>query len=112
MNESLTMAKALNRGLRRALQADPKVLLAGEDIGKLGGVFRITEGLQAEFGENRVIDSPLAESGIIGTAVKVSPSEYRAVETKGVEAYRQQKLAPIVEHYLRTGQPEKAAAFQ
>lgn len=79
MNESLTMAKALNRGLRRALQADPKVLLAGEDIGKLGGVFRITEGLQAEFGENRVIDSPLAESGIIGTAVGLCMRGYRPV---------------------------------
>lgn len=79
MNETLTMAKALNRGLRRALQADPKVLLAGEDIGKLGGVFRITEGLQAEFGENRVIDSPLAESGIIGTAVGLAMRGYRPV---------------------------------
>lgn len=79
MNESLTMAKALNRGLRRALQADPKVLLAGEDIGKLGGVFRITEGLQAEFGENRVVDSPLAESGIIGTAVGLCMRGYRPV---------------------------------
>ena len=79
MTETLTMAKALNRGLRRALQADPKVLLAGEDIGKLGGVFRITEGLQAEFGENRVIDSPLAESGIVGTAVGLAMRGYRPV---------------------------------
>lgn len=77
--EKLTMAKALNRGLRRALQADPKVLLAGEDIGKLGGVFRITEGLQAEFGENRVIDSPLAESGIVGTAIGLAMRGYRTV---------------------------------
>ncbi|GAB3815001.1 alpha-ketoacid dehydrogenase subunit beta [Tessaracoccus terricola] len=79
MSETLTLAKALNRGLRRSLQADPKVLLAGEDIGKLGGVFRITEGLQAEFGENRVIDSPLAESGIVGTAVGLAMRGYRPV---------------------------------
>lgn len=79
MSETLTMAKALNRGLRRALQADPKVLLMGEDIGKLGGVFRITENLQAEFGENRVIDSPLAESGIVGTAVGLAMRGYRPV---------------------------------
>lgn len=79
MSETLTIAKAINRGLRRALQADPKVLLAGEDIGKLGGVFRVTEGLQAEFGENRVIDSPLAESGIIGTAVGLAMRGYRPV---------------------------------
>ena len=76
---TMTMAKALNAGLRRALAADPKVLLAGEDIGKLGGVFRVTEGLQAEFGRDRVVDSPLAESGIVGTAVGLALRGYRPV---------------------------------
>jgi 2-oxoisovalerate dehydrogenase E1 component beta subunit len=76
---SLTLAKAINAGLRRALEADPKVVLAGEDIGKLGGVFRVTEGLQKDFGEHRVIDSPLAESGIIGTAVGMAMRGYRPV---------------------------------
>lgn len=75
----MTLVKALNAGLRRALQADPKVVFAGEDIGKLGGVFRVTEGLQAEFGENRVIDSPLAESGIVGTALGLAMRGYRPV---------------------------------
>jgi 2-oxoisovalerate dehydrogenase E1 component beta subunit len=75
----ITMAKALNAGLRRALEADPKVVLAGEDIGKLGGVFRVTEGLQKDFGEHRVIDSPLAESGIVGTAVGMALRGYRPV---------------------------------
>jgi pyruvate dehydrogenase E1 component beta subunit len=75
----MTMAKALNAGLRAALTNDPKVLLAGEDIGSLGGVFRVTEGLQAEFGANRVIDSPLAESGIVGTAVGLAMRGYRPV---------------------------------
>jgi 2-oxoisovalerate dehydrogenase E1 component beta subunit len=75
----MTMAKALNAGLRRALEADPKVVLAGEDIGKLGGVFRVTEGLQKDFGEHRVIDSPLAESGIIGTAIGMALRGYRPV---------------------------------
>jgi 2-oxoisovalerate dehydrogenase E1 component beta subunit len=75
----VTLAKALNAGLRRALEADPKVVLAGEDIGKLGGVFRVTEGLQKDFGEHRVIDSPLAESGIIGTAVGMALRGYRPV---------------------------------
>src|SRR5919198_4317617 len=65
----ITMAKALNSGLRAAMEADPKVLVMGEDVGKLGGVFRITDGLQKDFGEQRVLDTPLAESGIIGTAV-------------------------------------------
>lgn len=76
---TMTMAKALNAGLRRALAAEPKVLLAGEDIGKLGGVFRVTEGLLAEFGRDRVIDSPLAESGIVGTAVGLALRGYRPV---------------------------------
>lgn len=75
----LTMAKALNAGLRRALEADPKVVIAGQDVGKLGGVFRVTEGLQKDFGEHRVIDSPLAESGIVGTAVGMALRGYRPV---------------------------------
>jgi len=75
----LTMAKALNAGLRRALEADPQVVIAGEDVGKLGGVFRVTEGLQKDFGEHRVIDSPLAESGIVGTAVGMALRGYRPV---------------------------------
>jgi len=75
----LTMAKALNAGLRRALEADPNVVIAGQDVGKLGGVFRVTEGLQKDFGEHRVIDSPLAESGIVGTAVGMALRGYRPV---------------------------------
>ena len=59
----LTLAKAINPGLRRAMEADPKVLVMGEDVGLLGGVFRVTDGLQKDFGEDRVIDTPLAESG-------------------------------------------------
>jgi pyruvate dehydrogenase E1 component beta subunit len=74
-----TMAKAINAGLRKALEDDPKVLLMGEDIGKLGGVFRVTDGLQKDFGEARVIDSPLAESGIVGTAVGLAMRGFRPV---------------------------------
>jgi pyruvate dehydrogenase E1 component beta subunit len=77
--ETLTMAKALNLGLRQALVMNPKVLLMGEDIGPLGGVFRVTEGLQAEFGDKRVLDTPLAESGIIGTAIGLAMRGYRPV---------------------------------
>ncbi len=75
----LTMAKAINEGLRAALERDPKVLLMGEDIGKLGGVFRVTDGLQKDFGEDRVFDTPLAESGIIGTAIGLAMRGYRPV---------------------------------
>ncbi|GAA1940758.1 alpha-ketoacid dehydrogenase subunit beta [Nocardioides marmoribigeumensis] len=77
--QKMTLAKALNSGLRRAMEDDPKVLVMGEDVGKLGGVFRITDGLQKDFGEDRVIDSPLAESGILGTAVGLAMRGYRPV---------------------------------
>jgi 2-oxoisovalerate dehydrogenase E1 component beta subunit len=76
---TLTLARALNEGLRRALEDDPKVLIMGEDVGKLGGVFRITDGLQKDFGESRVVDTPLAESGIVGTAIGLALRGYRPV---------------------------------
>jgi pyruvate dehydrogenase E1 component beta subunit len=76
---NLPMTKALNAGLRQAMLDDPKVLMMGEDIGPLGGVFRVTEGLHAEFGEKRVLDTPLAESGIIGTAIGLALRGYRPV---------------------------------
>lgn len=77
--QKLSLAKGLNAGLRRAMDQDPKVVLMGEDVGRLGGVFRITEGLQKDFGEDRVIDTPLAESGIVGTAVGMALRGYRPV---------------------------------
>ena len=61
------------------MEADPKVLVMGEDVGKLGGVFRVTDGLQKDFGEDRVIDTPLAESGIVGTAIGLALRGYRPV---------------------------------
>jgi 2-oxoisovalerate dehydrogenase E1 component beta subunit len=76
---TLTLARALNEGLRRALEDDPKVMIMGEDVGKLGGVFRITDGLQKDFGESRVVDTPLAESGIVGTAIGLALRGYRPV---------------------------------
>jgi 2-oxoisovalerate dehydrogenase E1 component subunit beta len=76
---TMTLSKALNAGLRRALEDDPRVLVMGEDVGKLGGVFRVTDGLQKDFGDSRVIDTPLAESGIIGTAIGLALRGYRPV---------------------------------
>ncbi len=76
---TLPFAKALNAGMRAAMAADDHVLLMGEDIGKLGGVFRVTEGLQAEFGERRVLDTPLAESGLVGTAIGLAMAGFRPV---------------------------------
>jgi 2-oxoisovalerate dehydrogenase E1 component beta subunit len=76
---TLTMSKALNEGLRRAMEDDPKVLIMGEDVGRLGGVFRVTDGLQKDFGEQRVFNTPLGESGIVGTAVGLALRGYRPV---------------------------------
>jgi 2-oxoisovalerate dehydrogenase E1 component beta subunit len=76
---TMALGKAINTGLRKAMEGDPKVLVMGEDVGKLGGVFRVTDGLQKDFGEDRVIDTPLAESGIIGTAVGLALRGYRPV---------------------------------
>lgn len=75
----LTMARALGEGLSAAMRDDPRVLVMGEDVGQLGGVFRVTDGLLAEFGEDRVVDTPLAESGIIGTAVGLAMRGYAPV---------------------------------
>jgi 2-oxoisovalerate dehydrogenase E1 component beta subunit len=77
--QTVTLAKALNSGLRAAMERDPKVIIMGEDVGRLGGVFRITDGLQKDFGEQRVLDTPLAESGIIGTAIGLALRGYRPV---------------------------------
>ena len=76
---TLTLSKALNEGLRKALENDPKVLIMGEDVGKLGGVFRVTDGLQKDFGEARLNDTPLAESGIVGTAIGLALRSSRPV---------------------------------
>ena len=75
----LTLGGALRSGLRRALVEDPDVVLMGEDIGVNGGVFRVTDGLQREFGPRRVIDTPLAESAILGTAVGLAYRGFRPV---------------------------------
>ena len=79
MPEVMTIGRALNEGLRRALERDPTVLVMGQDVGRLGGVFRVTDGLLKDFGDERVVDTPLAESGIVGTAVGLALRGYRPV---------------------------------
>jgi 2-oxoisovalerate dehydrogenase E1 component beta subunit len=102
-----TMAKALNAGLRKALEHDDKVLLMGEDIGKLGGVFRVTDGLQKDFGEMRVIDSPLAESGILGTAVGLAMRGFRPVVEIQFDGFVypafDQITSQVAKHHARSG---------
>ncbi|HEY0494648.1 MAG TPA: alpha-ketoacid dehydrogenase subunit beta [Kutzneria sp.] len=77
--QTITMIKGLNQALRAEMERDPKVIVMGEDVGKLGGVFRVTDGLQKDFGEQRVLDTPLSESGIIGTAIGLAIRGYRPI---------------------------------
>ena len=77
--KEMAIAKALNAGLQKAMQDDPKVLMFGEDVAQLGGVFRVTEGLHKEFGDSRVFNTPIAESGIVGTAIGLAMRGYRPV---------------------------------
>ncbi|MFC5232386.1 alpha-ketoacid dehydrogenase subunit beta [Pseudonocardia zijingensis] len=75
----LTLSHAINTGLRQAMEDDPKVVVMGQDVGRLGGVFRVTDGLQKDFGADRVIDTPLAEASIVGTAIGLALRGYRPV---------------------------------
>ncbi|HEU5437745.1 MAG TPA: alpha-ketoacid dehydrogenase subunit beta [Ktedonobacterales bacterium] len=84
---TVTLGKALNLALHDALASDPRVLVYGEDIGKLGGVFRITDGLQAEFGPERVFDTPLAESTIAGISVGLAIKGFRPVAEMQFDAF-------------------------
>lgn len=105
--ERLTLAKAIGSGLRRALADDDRVLLMGEDIGSLGGVFRVTDGLQAEFGPERVMDTPLAEAGIVGTAVGMAYRGYRPVIEIQFDGFIypafDQIVAQVAKLHARTG---------
>lgn len=75
----LTLSKAINTGLRQAMEDDPKVVVMGQDVGGLGGVFRVTDGLQKDFGTDRVVDTPLAEASIVGAAIGLALRGYRPV---------------------------------
>src|SRR5277367_2917086 len=76
---NMNMIQALNSGMDIMLERDPSVVLMGEDIGYFGGVFRATEGLQRKYGEHRVIDTPIAEGGIVATAIGMSVNGLRPV---------------------------------
>ena len=75
----MTIAKAINAGIQKQMQKNQKILVFGEDVAELGGVFRVTEGLLDEFGTNRVFNSPIAESGIVGTAIGLAMRGYRPI---------------------------------
>ena len=105
----LTLAKALGSGLRRALQDDERVVLLGEDIGALGGVFRVTDGLTARFGEDRCFDTPLAESGIVGTAVGMAMNGMRPVVEMQFDAFAYPAFEQVVSHVAKLGNRTKGA---
>jgi len=98
---NLTLVQAINLALVQEMEADDRVVLLGEDIGKNGGVFRVTEGLQERFGEERVVDSPLAESGIAGTAIGLAMAGMRPVAEIQFEGFMGPAYDQIVNHGAR-----------
>ncbi|MFN2609840.1 MAG: alpha-ketoacid dehydrogenase subunit beta [Actinomycetota bacterium] len=101
MMPETTMAEALNAALRKSLADDDKVLVLGEDIGKLGGVFRITDKLQDEFGPERVFDTPLAESAILGVSVGLSLYGYKPVSEIQFDGFVYPSFNQIVSHVAK-----------
>ncbi|SES47697.1 pyruvate dehydrogenase E1 component beta subunit [Streptomyces sp. yr375] len=99
--ETVTMARALNRALHDALAEDDRVHLMGEDIGALGGVFRVTDGLAARFGDERVADTPIAESGILGTAVGMAMYGLRPVVEMQFDAFAYPAFEQLVSHVAK-----------
>ncbi|MEV7724634.1 alpha-ketoacid dehydrogenase subunit beta [Streptomyces sp. NPDC101733] len=96
-----TMAQALTRAMRDAMAEDPTVHVMGEDVGALGGVFRITDGLAKEFGEDRVTDTPLAEAGILGTAVGMAMYGLRPVVEMQFDAFAYPAFEQLISHVAK-----------
>jgi pyruvate dehydrogenase E1 component beta subunit len=106
---TMTMAAALNRALADAITEDPEVVVFGEDVGALGGVFRITDGLAERFGEDRCFDTPLAESGIIGTAVGMAMNGMRPVVEMQFDAFALPAFEQVVSHVAKLGNRTRGA---
>lgn len=98
---AVTMVRALNTALRDAMEEDDKVVLLGEDIGALGGVFRVTDGLQSRFGEQRVVDTPLAESAIVGMSVGLATRGWRPVAEIQFDGFSYPAVDQIVSHLAK-----------
>lgn len=96
-----TMAQALTRAMRDAMAEDPTVHVMGEDVGALGGVFRITDGLVKEFGEDRVTDTPLAEAGILGAAVGMAMYGLRPVVEMQFDAFAYPAFEQLISHVAK-----------
>lgn len=96
-----TLSGALNRALRDALDDDPRVLVFGEDVGRSGGVFRVTDGLQATFGDRRVFDTPVSEAGIVGAAVGLAFAGWRPVVELQFDAFSYPALEQVIDHVAK-----------
>ncbi|MBX9244827.1 alpha-ketoacid dehydrogenase subunit beta [Actinotalea ferrariae] len=99
----MTMVGALNAALRDAMVEDPRVVVFGEDVGPLGGVFRVTDGLTAEFGEDRCFDTPLAESGIVGMAIGMAMNGMRPVVEMQFDAFAYPAFEQVASHLAKIG---------
>ena len=97
----VTMVAALNAALRDALAGDPRTLVFGEDVGALGGVFRVTEGLQAEFGGERVFDTPIAEAGIAGICVGLAMAGWRPIAEMQFDGFSYPALDQVISHLAK-----------
>jgi pyruvate dehydrogenase E1 component beta subunit len=97
----MTLVQAVNQGLRQEMTRDGSVMVLGEDVGRLGGVFRATEGLLDEFGPDRCVDTPLAEAGIVGTAIGLALAGWRPVCEMQYEAFSYPALDQVLSHLSR-----------
>lgn len=97
----LTIAEALNLALQQEMEKDPRVMILGEDVGVDGGVFRITDGLVKKFGEQRVVDTPLAESGIVGSAIGLAMSGMRPVVEIQFDGFVYPAFDQLISHAAR-----------
>jgi pyruvate dehydrogenase E1 component beta subunit len=96
-----TLSSALNRALIDAMEEDPRLLVFGEDVGRLGGVFRVTDGLQAKFGEDRVFDTPIAEAGIVGAAIGLALTGWRSVVEMQFDGFSYPAFEQITSHLAK-----------
>jgi pyruvate dehydrogenase E1 component beta subunit len=97
----VTMVKAINQALRDSLAQDPRTLVLGEDVGRLGGVFRVTDGLQDEFGSERVFDTPLAEAAIAGVSLGLALAGWRPVAEMQFEGFSYPALDQVISHIAK-----------
>jgi pyruvate/2-oxoglutarate/acetoin dehydrogenase E1 component len=98
---TINMAQAINQALDLALAADPRAMILGEDVGRTGGVFRVTDGLQQRYGEDRVVDTPVAESGIVGTALGLAIGGMRPVAEIQFMGFSYPGFDQVISHVSR-----------